>query len=148
MAVNAGTSVFALRYKDGVMIGADTGISYGSMRKHKNTSRMAKLGEEGIFACSGEMADFQNFEKLLNNKYEEDLIENDGACFLHPKDYFNWIARSQYQKRLKADPLFVTVVVGGINKKTNEVFLGTSDFHGTKIENQDFVATGLGLHYC
>ena len=49
---------------------------------------------------------------------------------------------------MKADPLFVTCVVGGINKKTNEVFLGTSDFHGTKIENQDFVATGLGLHYC
>ena len=134
MAVNAGTSVFALRYKDGIMIGADTGITYGSMRKHKNTSRMAELGEEGIFACSGEMSDFQNFEKTLKTKYEEDLIENDGACFLHPKDYFNWIARTQYQKRLKSDPLFVTVVVGGINKKTNEVFLGSSDYHGTKIE--------------
>ena len=33
MAVNAGTSVFALRYKDGLMIGADTGITYGSMLK-------------------------------------------------------------------------------------------------------------------
>ena len=40
MAVNAGTSVFAIKYKDGVMIGADTGITYGSMLKHKDANRM------------------------------------------------------------------------------------------------------------
>ena len=122
--VNVGTSVFALKYKDGIMIAADTAVSYGGMRKHKDLRRMALLGEEAIFACSGEMADFQNFEKLLTQKYEEDLIEDDGALFLHPEDYFNWIARTQYQRRLKGDPLWVTVLVGGINKKTNEVFLG------------------------
>ena len=58
MAVNVGTSVFALRYKDGIMIGADCGITYGSMLKHKDARRMAQLGENGIIACSGEMADF------------------------------------------------------------------------------------------
>ncbi len=66
---------------------------------------MEKLGEEGIFACSGEMADHQNIKKMFDEKYEEDLIENDGCCFLHPKDYFNWMSRHQYQKRLKSDPL-------------------------------------------
>mmetsp|Transcript_7442 Transcript_7442/g.12573 ORF Transcript_7442/g.12573 Transcript_7442/m.12573 type:complete len:220 (-) Transcript_7442:115-774(-) len=146
--VNVGTSVFALKYKDGVMVAADTAISYGGMRKHKDTSRMDKLGEEAIFSCSGEMADFQNFQKLLTQKYEEDLIENDGACFFHPKDYFNWIARTQYQRRLKSDPLWVTVVVAGINKLDNEVFLGQSDFHGTKVEGQNYLLTGLAHHYC
>jgi 20S proteasome subunit beta 7 len=58
MAVNAGTSVFALKYKDGIMIGADTGITYGSMLKIKDAKRMAKLGDNGLIACSGEMADF------------------------------------------------------------------------------------------
>ena len=70
MAVNAGTSVFALKYKDGIMVGADTGISYGSMRKIKDAKRMAPLGEEGIIACSGEMADFQDIVKSCNEKFE------------------------------------------------------------------------------
>jgi 20S proteasome alpha/beta subunit len=45
------------------MIGADTGISYGSMRKIKDAKRMVPLGSEGIIACSGEMADFQDIVK-------------------------------------------------------------------------------------
>ena len=92
--VNVGTSVFALKYKDGVMVAADTHVTYGSMLKQKDQSRMAALGHESIVAASGEMADFQDLYKSLNNKYEEDLIENDGATFLHPRDYLNWIARS------------------------------------------------------
>ena len=57
----------------------------------------------------------KNLHDLLNKKDEEDYIENDGACFFHAKDYYNWVARSQYQRRLKGDPLWVTCVIGGIN---------------------------------
>lgn len=145
--VNVGTSVFAFKYKDGIIFAADTGISYGSMLKIKDARRMSQLGEETIFACSGEMADYQNLQKDLLQKHEEDLIENDGGTFLHSKDYFNWVSRMQYQRRMKADPLWVTCVVGGINPKTKEAFLGSSDFHGTKIEN-DWIVTGLGNNYC
>ena len=56
--VNVGTSVFAFKYKDGVIFAADTGISYGSMLKVKDAKRMTQLGDETIFACSGEMADY------------------------------------------------------------------------------------------
>jgi 20S proteasome subunit beta 7 len=56
--VNAGTSVFACKYKDGVMIAADTGVSYGSSRAIKDFRRISALNEETVFACSGEMADF------------------------------------------------------------------------------------------
>ena len=56
--VDIGTTVIAFKYKDGIMIAADTSVTYGSMLKHKHFQRMAKLGEEGIFACSGEMSDF------------------------------------------------------------------------------------------
>ena len=58
MLVNVGTSVFALKYKDGVMIACDTGVSYGSFLRHKDISRMTKIGDETLVACSGEMADF------------------------------------------------------------------------------------------
>ena len=109
---------------------------------------MDKLGEEGIFACSGEMSDFQNLQKMLKEKYEEDSIENDGVCFLHTKDYHNYVARLQYNKRMKNDPMLITVVMAGIGKtKGNEVFLGTSNSHGMKIE-ENWVATGIGNYFC
>ena len=57
-AVNVGSSVLAVRYKDGVMIAADTAISYGGMRKEKDARRIKKLNDECIYASSGEMADF------------------------------------------------------------------------------------------
>ena len=53
----------------------------------------------------------------------------------------------QYNKRCRNNPIFVTSVIGGINPKTKEVFLGYSDFHGLKLE-KDYVHTGLGNHYC
>ena len=54
--VNVGTSVFAFKYKDGVMIAADTQISAGWL-KHKDYKRIVPLGEEAVLACSGEMSD-------------------------------------------------------------------------------------------
>ena len=56
-AVNVGISVMALKFKDGVIIAADTNISYGGMKKEKNARRIVKLSDECAFACSGEMAD-------------------------------------------------------------------------------------------
>ena len=145
--VNVGTSLFALKYKDGVMLAGDTGISYGGMLKHKDGKRMCKVSDETIIGCSGEMADFQNLEKMLQEKCEADLIEEDGASFYHPRDYFNYISRHQYQKRLKSDPVWVSCITAGINKLNGEVFLGTSNFHGTKVE-ANYLLTGLGMHYC
>ena len=145
--VNVGSSIIAFKYKDGVMFAADTAISYGGMDKIKDARRMTQIGEETIIASSGEQADYQNLIKDLQKKQEEDEIENDGAQFLHPREYWNWISRIQYQRRCKNDPLWISTVVGGINKKKNEVFLGTSDFHGMKLE-QDFVLTGLSLYMC
>ena len=56
--VNIGTAVFGLKYKDGVMLAADTAVAYGSMKKSKHVSRMTVLSNESAIACSGEMSDF------------------------------------------------------------------------------------------
>jgi len=56
-AVNVGSSVLACKWKDGVVIVADKGISYGGMLNIKNGERCFKLNDECAFACGGEMAD-------------------------------------------------------------------------------------------
>ena len=41
----------------------------------------------------------------------------------------------------------VTALFGGIHSKTKEAFLGSTNFHGTKVEG-DYLLTGLAMHYC
>jgi len=145
--VNIGTSVFGIRYKDGVLLAADTAVSYGSMKKTKKATRMAQLSSESAIACSGEMADFQELQKILREKREADEIENDGAAFLKPRDYFNYLSRLNYQRRMKMDPLWNGSIIGGVRQDNGEPFLGMVDLYGTKIES-NFLVTGLGAHYC
>ena len=66
------------------MVAADTSCTYGSMMKHKDFRRMSALGEEGIFACSGEMSDFQNLQKEFTKKYFERLSLKDYQAKLIP----------------------------------------------------------------
>ena len=84
---------------------------------------------------------------MLAKKCEVDEMEQDGGSFFRPRDYFNWLNTLNYQRRLKSNPLFLYTVFAGLNKKDGEVFLGTTDMWGLKIEH-DFILTGLALHYC
>jgi 20S proteasome subunit beta 7 len=85
--------------------------------------------------------------KIFREKHESDIIENDGAHFLKPRDYYNFLSRLCYQRRMKMDPLWNGSIVGGVKKDNGEVFLGMVDLYGTKIE-ANFLLTGLASHYC
>ena len=74
-------------------------------------------------------------------------MEQDGAAFLKPRDYFNWVGAMMYQRRLKMNPLWLYTVMGGFHKESGEAFLGTTDMYGLKIEH-NYILTGLALHYC
>lgn len=142
-----GSSVLACKFKGGVLVAADTAISYGGMKNVKNAPRVYKLNDEMIYGCGGEMADVQNLKKMLEKKEEVDSIAQDGAAFLKPRDYLNWISRTCYNRRLKMDPLWCSTIVAGVRKDTGEIFLGSSDLYGTVLE-ENYLLTGLALHYC
>jgi 20S proteasome subunit beta 7 len=145
--VNAGSSVMGIRYNGGVMLAADTAISYGSMKNVKDARRIEKLNDECIYGCSGEMADFQELSKMLALKCEQDEIAQDGATFLTPRDYYNFIARHNYQRRLKMDPLWCSTIMAGVSKSDGEVFLGMTDLYGTRVEH-NYVLTGMSSYFC
>ena len=95
--VNAATSVIAIKYKDGVMIGTDTALNYGGgMRVTDDFTRIAAISDNILFSASGEMADYQKMKETLQNMQDADEMENDGANFLKPRDYFNYIGASNY----------------------------------------------------
>ena len=61
------------------------------------------------------------------------------------KDYYNWVAAMQYQRRCKNDPMLITTVMAGFHE--GKIFLGEADSRGLKVE-QDFCATGFGNYFC
>ena len=145
MAVNAGNTVIAIKYKDGVMMIADTACSYGSQKAIKNYQRMTTVGDNCIYGATGEMSDFQVLKKNIDDAYEEDYIENDGALYMGPREYFNWHCAHQYQRRCKGKPQLITTLFAGV--EGGNKFLGFSDSRGLKIEH-DFCATGFGDYFC
>ena len=49
-----GTTVIGLKYKDGVMLAADTLASYGSLARYKDVRRLQRIGENTLIGGSGE----------------------------------------------------------------------------------------------
>lgn len=73
--ITTGASVIALKYKEGVILAADTlGIiifkklgSYGSLAEFKDFRRIFQLGEKILVGASGDLSDFQYIKELLES---------------------------------------------------------------------------------
>jgi 20S proteasome subunit beta 7 len=61
-----GTSVLGLKYKDGIMMAADTLASYGSLARFKDVQRLRAVGDYTCIGAGGDMSDFQYLEKALD----------------------------------------------------------------------------------
>ena len=91
-----GGTIIGLKYKDGILLAADTQLNYGSFHTEKNQSRIYKVSENTAIASGGEYADFGEIVKLLKKKHDDDVIAEDGFEFLTPRDYCTWLAALHY----------------------------------------------------
>lgn len=138
-----GSSVIALKYKDGVMMGTDTLASYGSQARYKNVCRMKKLGIYTLLGESGEYSDFQYLGNLCDELDREDWLNEDN-CRMGPKEYASYVGRVMYNRRSKFNPLFNQFVVAGV-KKDEPAVLAYMDHQGTAFQD-NYIATGFGMH--
>jgi len=137
-----GTSVLAVKYDGGVVMGADTLASYGSLARFFELKRMVKVGAYTVVGAGGEYSDFQHLSKVLEETDIEDHCRDDGSR-LHPEEIYNYLTRLMYQRRNKGDPLWNSVVVCGFRE--GKSFLGTVDLVGTCYKD-DYIATGYGAY--
>lgn len=137
-----GTSIIGIKYADGVMIAADTLLSYGSMAKYKDVSRIHRVGDGTLVAASGEFSDFQTFQSMLDNMMQNDRNMDDG--FVHaPSEVYNYLRAVMYGRRNKFNPLWNQLLIAGNTE--GRPFLGTVDMIGTAYE-ENFIATGFGSY--
>lgn len=138
-----GTSVLGLKFKGGVILAADMLGSYGSTKRYKDLQRLLEVNHNCVVGASGEVSDFQQIEKYLDELTTNDYCIDDGII-LEPAEVYSYLTRVMYNRRAKMNPLWNSLVIGGIAKDGNP-FLGSVMMNGTHYVS-DHIATGFGNH--
>ncbi|KAL6214330.1 hypothetical protein ACLB2K_013766 [Fragaria x ananassa] len=116
--------------------------SYGSTLRYKSVERMKPIGKHSLLGASGEISDFQELLKYLDELVLYDNMWDDGNS-LGPKEIHNYLTRVMYNRRNKFNPLWNSLVLGGV--KNGKQYLGMVSMIGVNFED-DHVATGFGNH--
>ncbi|WPK22983.1 hypothetical protein PUMCH_000206 [Australozyma saopauloensis] len=140
-----GTSVLALKFKNGVAIAADNMGSYGSLLRFNNIERLIRVGTETIVGISGDISDLQYIERLLHQlQTEEEVYDSDGGHNLRAPHVHEYLSRVMYNRRLKMDPLWNAIIVAGFSDDRTP-FLRYVDLLGVTYGSLA-LATGFGAH--
>ncbi|KAJ3195235.1 Proteasome subunit beta type-7 [Irineochytrium annulatum] len=137
-----GTSVIALKYKNGIMMAADNLASYGSLARFRDVERLLRVGDYTVVGASGDISDFQYIKHILEGLLIDEKNADDGHK-LGPKNIHEYLSRVMYGRRNKFNPLWNSLVVGGV--RDGKSFLGFVDLQGTTYYS-DSIATGFGGH--
>ncbi|CDS43710.1 proteasome prosome macropain subunit beta type [Echinococcus multilocularis] len=138
-----GSSVIGIKFKDGVIIAADTLVSYGSLARYTNFDRVLKVNECTALACSGDIADFQYLAKHISRQVLTESLLGDGFT-TSPQALHSWITRVMYHRRSQLNPLWNSYIVGGV-QKDGTLYLGCTNMLGVAF-TEDCVATGFGSY--
>ncbi|XP_037730251.1 proteasome subunit beta type-4 [Drosophila subpulchrella] len=142
-AITTGSSVLGIRYDGGVMLAADTLVSYGSLARYQNIERVFKINKNILLGGSGDFADIQSIKRSIDQKMIEDQCCDDNIE-MKPKSLASWMTRVLYNRRSRMNPLYIDVVVGGVDTEGTP-YLANVDLRGRSHEDY-VVATGFARH--
>lgn len=137
-----GTSVIGMRFNGGIVVAADTLGSFGATARFRYLPRIMKVNDTTVMGTGGDYADFQFLKSTIEQKVIDEECLADG--FSHsPRSIYTWLTRLMYQRRTKMNPLWNTLIVGGM--QDGEPFLGYIDKLGVAYEAPS-VASGYGAY--
>lgn len=116
-----GTNAISFKFRNGVIIGVDTGATYGGASVG-NIQRVSRITENCIAAFSGLLSDIQFLKKFIR-----DELESDDARKMDPQGIHKMVQRILYARRSQGKPMMVSVIVCGVNPKENGVFEATDE---------------------
>lgn len=147
-----GTSVLAMKYREGVLILTDMQGSYGSYAKYKHLPKVAKLSDDTLLASSGE---YSNFQEMVHYLRTEIAPSPDEECLFGPRECFEIIKNHMYEKRNKGAPEQNYHVIAGMESEEKETLPYEKDEKGRFLAAVDrignfyhanVIATGIGAH--
>jgi 20S proteasome subunit beta 7 len=137
-----GTSVIALKYKDGVVIAADNLASYGSLARFTDVKRLRKFADSTVVGFSGDVSDMQYLDRLLNSLDIEEAYSVGHT--LNAKNLHTYLSKVLYKRRSDFNPLWNQLLVAGLDNE-GKPFLASADLLGTTFSSPS-LATGFGAH--
>ncbi|KAL9006702.1 MAG: hypothetical protein Q9188_000576 [Gyalolechia gomerana] len=138
-----GTSVLAVKFKDGVVIAADNLASYGSLSRFTNVKRLRIFNRRTVVGFGGDVSDMQYLDRLLLSL---DIDENYGSSGhdLNARNLHTYLAKVMYKRRSDINPLWNHILVAGSDSE-EQPFLSSVDLLGTTFSSPT-LATGFGAH--
>jgi len=149
-----GSSVLGIVYDGGVLLAADTLLSYGSLAKAQRVSRLAAIeGTNCVLGAGGEYSDFCKLKQILTQKALEetttslmDSLYAEGQTTGNPltaQSIWNYLRMLLYSRRNRMNPFWNDVLVAGYDN--GKPFLGSVDKIGTTVAD-NFLATGFASY--
>ncbi|XP_037945174.1 proteasome subunit beta type-4-like [Teleopsis dalmanni] len=139
--VNGCASCVAFKFNNGVVMSADTLVSYGTMSRFTSVDRVFKLADRIMLGCSGEFSDFQYLQRNYAPWFMQKIFYNE---IPYPEQFFKHITGLLYKERCKMRRLNINVIIGGITRAC-EAFLGRIDTRGTPTR-AEACCTGMGQY--
>lgn len=136
-----GTSVIAMKFKDGVVMAADNLASYGSLARFTDVKRIHTFADSTLIGFGGDVSDMQYLTRVL---IEVSLCEEyqHPAHTLNARGLHKYLSKVLYSRRSKFDPLWNHLLVAGLDDE-GKPFLAAADLLGTTFTSPS-LATGFG----
>ena len=146
-----GTSVIALKYKDGVVIAADNLASYGSLARFTNVHRLKRFNKKAVVGFGGDVSDMQYLDRLLlaldveeNYAGASETSEETEKGLMSAKNLHTYLSKVMYKRRSDFNPLWNALLICGLDD-SGKPFLASADLLGTTFSAPS-LATGFGAH--
>ncbi len=137
--LKTGTTILAIKAKDGVVIASDRQISAGFMI-HGDTLKVVPLTKNIYLAFSGVVSDVQYIQKILNA--EIDLFKLRNGREIKISEVANLLSIINYQGLRNFFPRIAGLILAGFDDKNFYIYNITPD--GVLEERKDFLAEGSG----
>lgn len=137
-----GTSVVAIKFKDGVVIAADNLASYGSLARFTDVKRLRTFADSSVLGFSGDVSDMQYLNRHLTDLSLNEAYTSPDEPRLNAANLHRYLAKLLYNRRSKFDPLWNHLLVAGLDDE-GEPFLAAADLLGSTYSAPS-LATGFG----
>ncbi|KAI5861711.1 proteasome endopeptidase complex, beta subunit [Durotheca rogersii] len=140
-----GTSVVAMKFKDGVVMAADNLASYGSLARFTDVKRIRTFADTSIVGFGGDVSDMQYLDRHLTELSIDEAYQSSSAQQrpgLNARSLHKYLSKLLYHRRSKFDPLWNHLLVAGLDDE-DKPFLAAADLRGTTFTSPS-LATGYG----
>lgn len=147
----AGNTVLALKVQGGVLLAADTALTYGKTHRFQDAVRVSAVTGHTAVAYSGDEAAYHRAMRGLEAEIRErralyGLAGEGAAEELSAREVHGLLSDQNYEARNDMKPEYCSYLVCGFDPRTSESYIGATDVYGTHFQ-ADYFATSLGKYF-